>query len=148
MKRLSKSFLRVGGIIDIVIAASMFITVIVFAILASPVFTDALVKGFENGTAHTAAPGTPEEQAFAVQIVFLGLAVGFSFIVVGAIIASIFSFKAVKNYNKGMLIANIVLGFACGSKFSAAAGILGTIALARENRNASRQEVVDAIEEK
>ena len=147
MKRLSKTFLRVGGIIDFVIAGSFFIAVIVFAILASPLFTDVLVKGIEDGNITSSIEVTPEQAAFGIQLVFLGLAVGFSFVVACAVVAAIFSFKAVNNYTKGMLITNIVLGSCIGSGFSTAAGILGVIALARENRTASRQAKIEAIEE-
>lgn len=146
MKRLSKTFLRVGGIVDFVVAGSLFITVIVFAILASPLFTDILVEGFEEGANHTSFPGTPEEQAFAIQMLFLGFAVGFALLVACFIVAAVFSFKAINNYTKKMLITNIVLGFVMGSNFSAAAGILGVIALAREARNEAQQAKKEEIE--
>lgn len=144
MKRLSKTFLRVGGIIDIVVAGSFLIAAIIFAVLASPVFTDVFVRGFENGTAQTSASGTPEEKAFAVQIVFLTLAIVFFTVVGCGIVGSVFSFKAAANYNRKMLITNIVLGFVLGSKFSSAGGILGVIALAREERNKARSNIIDA----
>lgn len=146
MKRLSKTFLRVGGIIDFVIAGCFFIAVIVFAILASPLFTDVLVKGIEDGNITSSIEVTPEQAAFGIQLVFLGLAIGFVFVVACAIVAAIFSFKAVNNYTKGMLITNIVLGSCIGSGFSTAAGILGVIALAREARTASHQAKIEAIE--
>ena len=146
MKRLSKSFLRVGGIIDFVLAGSFFIAVIVFGILASPLFTDVLVKGIEEGNITSSIEATPEQAAFAIQLIFLGLAVGFLFVVAFAIVAAIFSFKAVNNYTRKMLITNIVLGSCIGSGFSTAAGILGVIALAREARNESRKAKIKEIE--
>ena len=146
MKRLSKSFLRVGGIIDIVMAGCFFIAVIVFAILASPIFTDIFVKAFEDGSAHSSASGTPEQLTFALQLVFMGLAIGFTFGVACGIVGAIFSFKAVKFYTRKMLITNIVLGSCIGSGFSTAAGILGVIALAREARNEARKAKIIGIE--
>ena len=79
-------------------------------------------------------------------MLFLGFAVGFALLVTCFIVAAVFSFKAINNYTKKMLITNIVLGFVMGSNFSAAAGILGVIALAREARNEAQQAKKEEIE--
>lgn len=144
MKKLSRSFLRVGGIIDLVCAGMCFFGVIVFALLASPIFTDIFVKGIESGNVQTSSNDTPEQIVFVLQLVFLGLSITFAFLIGCLVVAAIFSFKALNNYNRKMLITNIVLGFVMGSNFSAAAGILGLIALAREDRNKARSNIIDA----
>ena len=144
MKRLARTFIRVGGILAIVFAACFVLAMVVFIVLATPVFTQVLVDGFSSGNFTSDIPGTPEEKALAVQITF-GVMAGIYALVAGFGLASaIVSFKALKEDRKGLYIANIVFGILSGSSFNTAGGVLGTIALTRQERRDRRNNIVDA----
>ena len=143
MKRLSRTFIRIGGILAIVYAATFVLCMVVFIVLATPVLTDALVEGFESGKATSDFPGTPEEKAAAVQIMFGVMAACFGLVAGFGFASAIVSFKALKEERKGLYIANIVFGILSGSMLNTAGGVLGTIAMSRQEIRDRRQNVVD-----
>ena len=143
MKRLSRTFIRIGGILAIVYAACFALCMVVFIVLATPVFTGVLVEGFTSGKATSDIPGTPEEKAAAIQIVFGVLAAVFAFLSGFGIASATVAFKALKQDSKGLYITNIVFGILSGSMLNTAGGVLGTLALSRQEIRDRRQKIVD-----
>ena len=145
MKRIARTLIRVGGILAIVWAACFALAMVVFIVLATPVFTQTLVDGLSNEQIQSTFPGTPEEQALAIQIMFATMAVAFGLVAGFGLASAIVSFKCLKEDNrKGLYIANIVFGLLSSSYLNAAGGILGTIALTRQERRDRRNKIIDA----
>ena len=142
MKRIARTLIRVGGILGIVYAACFALAMVVFIVLATPVFTETLVNGLNNETIQSAFPGTPEQQALAIQIMFGVMAGGFAIAAGFSLASAVISFKCLKEDRKGLYIANIVFGL-LGTSFNAAGGILGTIAITRQERRDRRNHIVD-----
>lgn len=145
MKRIARTLIRVGGILAIVYAACFALAMVVFIVLATPVFTQTLVDGLSSAKFQSDIPGTPEEQALAIQIMFGCMAFAFALLAGFGLASAIVSFKCLKEDNKkGLYIANIVFGILSGSSLNTAGGVLGTIALTRQERRDRRNNVVDA----
>ena len=140
MRKLSNTFLLVGGIISIVLAACLLLSAIIMFIGATPACGDLLAKLVDKipnkGDAST------EDIVKAIQLAFVVSGVFCIFMGALAIPSIVVSFKARQNPTANLLICNIVFGLLCGSEFNAAGGILGLIRNKREERNKNR--VVDA----
>lgn len=145
MKRIGRTLIRVGGILAIVYSACFALAMVVFIVLATPLFTQTLISGLNNETIQSAFPGTPEEQALAIQIMFGVMAAGFGLVAGFCLASVIVSFKTLKEDNKkGLYIANIVFGLLSGVYFNTAGGVLGVIAITRQERKDRRNKIVDA----
>ena len=143
MAKLSKTFLLIGAILSLVLVGTFIICGIVFLVFSSPAIKDMLVELLEKAEIHTDVPGTPEEQAAAIQAIFLAFGLVFMFLSLFSLASAIVAFAARKKPSTGLLVANIVLGLMSG-EFNAAGGILGIIANARIERNNRRSNIVDA----
>ena len=143
MAKLSKTFLLIGAILSLVLAGTFVICGIVFFVMASPALTDMIVKLLEEAKVHSDIPGTPEEQAAAIQAFAAGLGGMFIFFALISIASGVVGFIGRQKWTKGLLIANIVLGL-MSAEFNAAGGILGLIATARIERNNRRNNIIDA----
>lgn len=144
MKRLARTFIRIGGILAIVFAACFALAMVVFIVLATPVFTQVLVDGFSSGNFTSDLPGTPEEKALAVQIIFGVMAAVYGLVAGFGLASALVSFKALKSDSKGLYIANIVFGILSCSSFNTAGGVLGVIAITKQERRDRLNKVVDA----
>ena len=145
MKRIARTLIRVGGILAIVYAACFALAMVVFIVLATPVFTGVLVDGLSSGYNQSSFPGTPEEQALAIQIMFGCMAFAFALLAGFGLTSAIVSFKCLKEDNKkGLYITNIVFGILSGCYLNTAGGVLGVIALTKQERRDRLNKVVDA----
>ena len=140
MRKVSNILLLVGGISAILCVVSFIVTAIMFFVAGgSPIIANILEPILkEQGI------DDPDKITFAVQV--CSLSMGFFFLIMGicGIPAAIVSFVAQKNPSKGLLIANIILGYFAGSYFSLAGGVVGLIANSREESKAKNSNVVDA----
>ena len=145
MKRIGRTLIRVGGIISIVYAACFALAMVVFIVLAAPVFTSTLINGLSNESIQSTFPGTPEEQALAIQIMFGVMAAVFGLLAGFNLACALVSFKCLKeDTKKGLYIANVVFGLLSGVYFNTAGGVLGIIALTKQERRDRRNKIVDA----
>ena len=129
VKKISKIMLIVGEVLSFVYLASFIITSIVFFILGSPLCTDLIVKGVEEGQIHTSYfEGSPEEIAMYVQIAMVTCGVIFVVVAALSLVNGILADKARKKPSQGLYIANIVLGLLSCVEFNLIGGILGLIA--------------------
>lgn len=138
MKNLSRIFLRIGAILAIVCGAIFVALTVMFAIFASPAFKDALMEGFKNGTAHSSYEGSIEDQTFAVQIMFLIMAISFGITGALEIASAVISFKAISKPSENVLVLAIVFGALSGTTFPIAGGVVGLIAEGKEKRRAEK----------
>lgn len=143
MARLSRTFLLVGGIIGLVLVGVLLLCSAPFFVFSAPFFKEYIVQGLESGASQSSFPGTPEEQATAIQIMLLCFGICSAVWIIPSVLCSLFSFKARKNPTKGALIVSIVFG-SIVTGFTVAGGILGLIAKARQERNDRRNNIVDA----
>ena len=144
MKRIGRTFIRVGGILAIVYAACFALAMVVFIVLATPVFKQVLIDGLDNETIQSTFPGETEQQALAIQIMFGIMAAAFGLVACFGLASAIVSFKTLKEDNKkGLYIANIVFGILSGVYFNTAGGVLGTIAISRQERRDRLNKIVD-----
>ena len=98
-----------------------------FFVFGSPVFKDLIIRGLEEGSINSDFPGTIEQVADAIQIMFISMAI--TFIVLGIFSSAniFFSFKGRNNDKKGFFIANIVLGVLSGNDINVVAAVFGLI---------------------
>ena len=128
LRKLSEVFLIVGEIFSFVYMALFVIFAVVFFIAGSPLCHDLIVKGLEEGNINSTIPGTPEEVATYVQIIFISMAVCFVLWAILVLVNAIIAMKVRKNPSKGGYIANIVLGLLSCVEFNLIGGIFGLIA--------------------
>lgn len=143
MAKLSKTFLLIGAILSLVLAGSFVICAIVFFVMGSPAMKEMLIQLLEEAEIHTDFPGTPEQQATAIQALFASFGGVFLFFGLISVASGVVAFIGRQKWTKGLLIANIVLGL-MSAEFNAAGGILGLIATARIERNNRRNNIIDA----
>lgn len=125
MKKAKEILLLVGGILQIAGAVGFAIAGLVFAILSG--LKDFIVEGLSNGTITSDLPGTPEEQAAAVSVLFITFAVLFFLFTAFNIVGAIITFKARKAESKPLLIATIVFGVLGGTEVAAVGAVFGLI---------------------
>ena len=141
MRRASNILLLVGGIYAIVCAVTFFVMGIVFLTGGSlPIIGHYLEEAFKQ-----AGIDDPEKVRLLIQIASISCGVTFIFCAVLCIPSCIVSFAARKNPTKGLLIANIVIGYFCGTTYNVVGGILGLIYNWRLARKEAREpKVIDA----
>ena len=133
MKKVSSILFLVGGIYSVVCAVIFLMLGGGFIVLSGPAFTAYIVEGIKNGTINTTFEGiTPEEIAAIVQALFVGYGIGMIFFTVLSTVNAVVSFMARKSANKGMMIANIILGAVSCMVVNLVGGIFGLIALKKE----------------
>lgn len=128
MRKVSNILFLVGGILAICTAFAFLCSAVVFYIFASPMTTDLIIKGLEEGNIHSTLPGTPEEVAAAIQIAFLIVAIMMTVFIVFAIVSVVVSFLARKeNASRALFILNIIFGLLGGSEVNVVGGVLALI---------------------
>ena len=96
MKKASDICLIIGGVLAILNAIGFLVASIIMFVFASPAFKQMVIEGLQNGSINSSIPGTPEEVATALQVVFLGLGCGFLPFFLFAVLSAVFSFIAPK----------------------------------------------------
>ena len=141
MRRVSNILLLVGGIYSIICAVTFFVMAIVFLTGGSlPIIGRYLEEAFRQ-----AGIDDPERIRLLVQIASISCGVTFIFCAILCIPSAIVSFAARKKPTKGLLIANIVIGYLCGTTYNVIGGVLGLIYNWRlAKKEAKQPQVVDA----
>ena len=97
-----------------------------------PEMREALIQSFEENGADFGEL-TAEQVVYVWQLLIISSATAFVWLGVMCIVDAVISKKAMDNPSKGHYIACIVLG-AMSTDFSVVGGILGLIALSKENK--------------
>ena len=142
MRRISRTMLMVGMVFAFISIGVCLLAAIGFIVTAClPVMQDVWLKIAEE--AHMESP-----EAFAIFMTSMLITFGVVMIFIAglsiptAVVAK--KARSQEEPSNGILIANIVLGFVCGTYFSVAGGILGFIANKRIERNRRRENIIDA----
>ena len=141
MRKLSNTFLTIGGILSFVFVGLFIVLAIVCFVVSSPVGTDLVKDWVANHPEQSDL--TPEQAAKLFSAAFVACGILFLFISAFAVPSGIVAFKAKQKPTHGILVANIVFGALSGTSFNIAGGILGLIRNNREERNARNNKVVD-----
>ena len=142
MRRISRTMLMVGMVFAFISIGVCLLAAIGFIVTACiPAMQDVWLKIAEE--AHMESP-----EAFAIFMTSMLITFGVVMIFIAglsiptAVVAK--KARSQEEPSNGILIANIVLGFVCGTYFSVAGGILGFIANKRIERNRRRENIIDA----
>ena len=131
MRKASEIILLVGAIVSIV-AAVVYATIGgVFAALGA-LPTEEVVKAIQDGTWRTDVPGTVEQQAEAIKLIFTGLGVMFLVFGVLCVPNAVFGFMARTRKTQALYVCNIVFGVLSGTEITLVGGIFGLIANGQE----------------
>ena len=123
MRKISNILLLIGGIYAIVSAVALLVMGIVFLTGGSlPIIGHYLEQAL-----HQAGIDDPDRVALAIQLASILSGVTFLLMALLCIPSCVVSFAARKNPTKGLLIANIVIGYFCGTTYHVVGGILGLI---------------------
>ena len=127
MRKIGNVLLIIAGVFAILGSVGCLIGGIVLFVFSSPQYTAMIIEGLENGTIRSTLPGTPEQVAMQVQLMFLIFAIVLIVEVAIAIGCAVVAFLARSKQSGGLYIANIVLGVLNGSLFSVLGGIFGLV---------------------
>lgn len=127
MKKASKTLLIIGAILSIVLAVTWFILSIVYFVIG------AAFSAVKAGSASMTVDQWNEIlKAGGIDKVISHYTTGgviFLILFLFALASCILAFIAKNRENKGLFIANIVLGLACGAELNAIGGVLGLVAV-------------------
>lgn len=140
MRKVSNILFLIGGIYAIVSAVTLFVFAIIFLTGASPLLEVALKPILEQN-------GVTDPDKVVLLIRIYSIVCGVVFLIVAALCipSAIVSFLVRKNPSKGLLIANIVIGYLCGTTYNVVGGILGLIYNYRlAKKEAQQPKVIDA----
>lgn len=134
MKKASHILLIVGSIMAIFAALTFVIVGIVFIAVFSDL--NAIVQAIQNGQVKVEGiPGTPEEQAKALQLLAYTIAIVFLVLVIPTIVCCILGFTSLgKEKTRGFCIAGIVLSVLSVNQVSLAGFILKLIVKIKSER--------------
>ena len=140
MRKISNILLLIGGIYSIVCAVTFFIFAIVFFVSGTPLLAHYLEPVLQE-----AGVDDPDRIVLLIQISAISAGVTLLFCAILCIPSAGLSFVARKKPAKGLLIANIVIGYLCGTTYNVIGGIFGLIYNWRLAKKEARQpQVVDA----
>ena len=137
MRKLSNTFLTVNMIFGFVFLALFVGLAMMMFVFAS--LKDVIMEGIQNGSIHTNSDD-PETALLIAQSVLIS--VGVTFLIFGMLClpSAIVSASARNSKSKGKFIAAIVLSALSLTYFGIAGGVLGILAINRENRS----NIIDA----
>ncbi len=137
MRKLSNTFLTVNMIFGFVFLALFVGLAMMMFVFAS--LKDVIMEGIQNGSIHTNADD-PETALLIAQSVLIS--VGVTFLIFGMLClpSAIVSASARNSKSKGKFIAAIALSALSLTYFGIAGGVLGILAINRENRS----NIIDA----
>ena len=136
MRRLSNTFLLVGGILSFVLLGCFVLAAIGCFLFNIPMIVD-LVR---EALLQVMTPEAANKTIMAIQAGSIASGVFFLLFAALCIPSGVVAMKARNNPSRGLLVANIVFGLISCAEFNAAGGILGLIRNAREERNQRRAE--------
>ena len=131
MERLSKTFFKVGFILCIV----SFVSCIILAICSFA--SIPVVDYFFKALVEAGKMSEDDAQIAMISVTSGCISCGIIFLLLIPlyIVTANYANKAYKDGNRGLYVANIVLGALSGTYFLLAAGVLALIALNRKERN-------------
>lgn len=133
MKNASRGVLLGAMILSIVLAVTYGVCSCIFFVLYSlPAVKEELIEGFANDQIKSDFPGTPEQRATAMLIMFLALAIVFLFLAVFNIISAVSSQRARTYFTKKDHIINIVFSVLSNTYVGLVGSIFGLIVLTKE----------------
>ncbi|MBO6261530.1 MAG: hypothetical protein J6N95_02875 [Bacilli bacterium] len=137
MRKLSNTFLTVNMIFGFVFLALFVGLAMMMFVFAS--LKDVIMEGIQNGSIRTNSDD-PETALLIAQSVLIS--VGVTFLIFGMLClpSAIVSASARNSKSKGKFIAAIVLSAISLTYFGVAGGVLGILAINRENRS----NIIDA----
>lgn len=133
MKRASNILLRVGMILGFVCGGLLLLSSLVFIIYGvSPVIREMLIELYNSGDVNT---DLPNAESFATFFQTFFLTIGIIYVGLGVVCISsaIVNSITLREPTKSHYLACIILG-AISTEISLVGGILGFVALNRENR--------------
>ena len=127
MKRAANIIYLVAAIVSIVLAVTYIILGVAGIVFSNPEIRPEIIKAIEEGYIRSDFPGTPEEKAGAIQLMFLvsGIAFLIEAFVAGA--NAVIAFKARNSNSKALFITSIVLGAVTGVEINIVASIFALI---------------------
>ena len=130
MRTASRILILIGAIFSIIMATTFVIVGLVFLGIAAD--KASLIEGINNGSIKTSTPGTPEEQAAALQLTFQIIAYVFLVIAFINICNTVISFVARKVQSNALYITCLILGFISFVEINSFGSIFGLIANTNE----------------
>ena len=133
MRKASNTLLLIGAILSIVMAIVWMILAIIY--LAAGAVVQAIIDGTFTGGSVPDIVIELERSGLTLQQIASTLKVDgviFLLLMFVAIASCVLGFVARNKNNKGLFIANIVLGLACGAELNAIGGVLGLVASSRK----------------
>ena len=148
MRKTSRILFLIGGIYSIVTAISYLIVAIVMFVLGSDAFKEARIGLINEGSVKSDLPGTPEEIATALQIVYRAIGGTMMPWVALSVLSAIFAFKARgNNPSRALCVLNIVFSTVAGVIVNGVGGVFALIAEEvdkPENNDPLNNNVVEA----
>lgn len=130
MRTASRILILIGAIFSIIMATTFVIVGLVFLGIAAD--KASLLEGIKNGSITTSTPGTPEEQAAALQLTFQIIASVFLVIAFINICNTVISFVARKIQSNALYITCLILGLISFVEINSFGSIFGLIANKKE----------------
>lgn len=140
MKKASNILLLLSAIFGIFGVITLVIVGAMFLVFTSPEAKEAIIKGIQDGTIHTTLPGTIEEQAVAIQGMFMGIGIG---LLIGAAVTVggvVIYFLARSKDTMALYITALVLSILGGSILAFLGSLFGLITKSQEKQIEARQE--------
>ena len=110
MKEASRILILIGFVFAVLGAVFTLAFAIFSVVVASPSSTSMIIDGLKNGTIHTSFVGTVEQQAAAIQKIFVGLSIIMFISFAIEVGSSIFAFMA--NHRDSIAVTVCALIFA------------------------------------
>ena len=130
MRTASRILILIGAIFSIIMATTFVIVGLVFLGIAAD--KASVLEGIKNGLITTSTPGTPEEQAAALQLTFQIIASVFLVIAFINICNTVISFVARKIQSNALYITCLILGLISFVEINSFGSIFGLIANKKE----------------
>ena len=127
MKKASDILLLISGVISIVWGIGYLIAAIVMFVFTSPQMTQFIINGLNDGTIRSTLPGTPEEVAAAIQLVFLVIGIVMVVALAFSVTCAVFSFTTKNSRSTIGYVLVLVFGLLSGTFVGTVGGILGLV---------------------
>ena len=130
MRTASRILILIGAIFSIIMATVFVIVGLVYLGIAAD--KASILEGINNGSITTSTPGTPEEQAAALQLTFQIIACVFLVIAFINICNTVVSFITKKVQSNALYITCLILGLISFVEINSLGSIFGLIANKKE----------------
>lgn len=141
MKTGTKVLSIIGAVFAFLGAVGFIIGVIMFFVFADPYWTPYIINALKQGEIYSDLPGTPEEQAAFIQLIFKIAGAIFVPCALMSVAGGVLALVNVNKLNFALAVITIVLGVLTGNVFLIVAGVLAIIApkLKPDNNNQNNQ---------